>query len=909
MTDRLRILIVEDSEDDALLVMKEIDRGVYKPGFLRVEERAEMERALNEADWDIVLSDYSMPKFSIEGVIEVLQASGKDLPLIVVSGRVGEDVAVSLIKAGVNDYVMKDHLPRLNSIISRELKYAKERRRLEAAQEEVGRAHGELKQIFNAMIPLCVTGSDFKIVNVNDLFCSYFQMERDAVIGRSCYEVWKGGYCDGPDCAMNRILGGEKYYEYEILNKVLDGGDIISCLVNASPYYDKDGKIIGLVECFTDITERRRVEESFRESEARYRFIADQTRQLLYDYDIPTRQVKWFGAIEGMTGYSVTEFQSINIDRWAEMIHEDDREFVLEELARAAGSASKFKIDYRFKHRDGTWRNLHDEGLFFVDSGGQATRMMGSMWDVTEDLQSARQLRMVKHAIDRVGDMIAWIAADGSFLYVNSGMVEGLGYSEDKLRTMKSVDVSSFSEFKGWESFWSALGERGSLTLEGVFKRSNGVEYPVEASMSYLSFEGMDVCCTVARDVSDRKQEADTLKHAADELQKSFSALDERSRMMMSMLEDVESLRGDAESEREKLATAISAMTEAIVLLDRHGEVVLYNESCNELIGRKQSSDIAKKILQTEGWFPYEEIVATVLSCGQRYENDLVVSEEPLHVMKIVSVPIGGMEGALITLVDITRERELSRAKDELITTVSHELRTPLTMIKLFFSNAIAGVMGDYDERMGRGIDRANTSVSRLSTLIDGLLEYSRLERGVARLAPQDYSVHKLVEEIRNIYEPISSDKNRVFTIRVDVKNRSIKLDAQKIYQVLTNLLDNAIKFTDVGGSVELVVNDDDGHVRFAVIDDGIGIAPEFFKTIFERFRQVGRTYGPGIKGLGLGLSICREIVERHNGKIWVESEMDKGSRFIFVLPRSGPQDLLREDMSSDVSMGGSKRS
>ena len=128
MSVPLRILIVEDSENDALLLLRELRRGGYKPDNERVDTAADMEAALEKRDWDLVISDHSMPSFSSSAALEILQRKGLDLPFIIVSGQIGEDAAVAAMKAGAHDYIMKDNLARLNTAIERELREAEVRR-------------------------------------------------------------------------------------------------------------------------------------------------------------------------------------------------------------------------------------------------------------------------------------------------------------------------------------------------------------------------------------------------------------------------------------------------------------------------------------------------------------------------------------------------------------------------------------------------------------------------------------------------------------------------------------------------------------------------------------------------------------------------------------------------------------
>jgi two-component system sensor histidine kinase EvgS len=146
MSTPLDVLIVEDSEDDALLLMQELRRGSYNPTFERVDTFEAMSAALAEQTWDIIIADYSMPDFSAPAALKLLQESGRDLPFIIVSGAIGEDTAVATMKAGAHDYVMKDNLVRLNPVIQRELQEAMERREHKRAEEEIRRLNAELEQ-------------------------------------------------------------------------------------------------------------------------------------------------------------------------------------------------------------------------------------------------------------------------------------------------------------------------------------------------------------------------------------------------------------------------------------------------------------------------------------------------------------------------------------------------------------------------------------------------------------------------------------------------------------------------------------------------------------------------------------------------------------------------------------------
>ena len=146
MSKHLRVLVVDDSEDDALLVLRELKRGGYTPAYGRVDTTAAMKAALESQSWDIVISDHNMPHFSAPGALELLHDSGLDLPFVIVSGAIGEELAVATMKAGAHDFIIKNNLARLVPVVERELREAGERRSRRNAQEETRRLQAELEE-------------------------------------------------------------------------------------------------------------------------------------------------------------------------------------------------------------------------------------------------------------------------------------------------------------------------------------------------------------------------------------------------------------------------------------------------------------------------------------------------------------------------------------------------------------------------------------------------------------------------------------------------------------------------------------------------------------------------------------------------------------------------------------------
>lgn len=231
--------------------------------------------------------------------------------------------------------------------------------------------------------------------------------------------------------------------------------------------------------------------------------------------------------------------------------------------------------------------------------------------------------------------------------------------------------------------------------------------------------------------------------------------------------------------------------------------------------------------------------------------------------------------------------RKLDQLKSEFIASVSHEFRTPLSSIQESLKLLAEGVVKLGQADGNRVLEIASHNLARLTILIDDLLDFSKLEAGKMRLDKQSHDLEPIVQEVIDSMKGMAEKKSVRLTYEAKGCQPKISADKSRIVQVLMNLVDNAIKFTTPGGRVSLsILPDSSGRVRVRVEDTGIGIAKGDLDRIFKKFEQVRRQEpGTEIRGTGLGLSISKQIVELHGGKIWAESEVNKGTRFIFTLP------------------------
>jgi len=243
------------------------------------------------------------------------------------------------------------------------------------------------------------------------------------------------------------------------------------------------------------------------------------------------------------------------------------------------------------------------------------------------------------------------------------------------------------------------------------------------------------------------------------------------------------------------------------------------------------------------------------------------------------------MIGVILVFRDISEGRRLAQQETEFVNTVSHELRTPLAIVKEGISQVVEGLHGELGAEPKDYLDTVLRNVDRLSRITNAILDFSRLESGKVVLKKVLFDIAELSNEVVTGFRQSAKDKGLELRCLICGEKVMVLADRDKIAEILVNLIGNALKFTD-HGYVEVALTEQAGAFEFTVADSGRGIAQEDLPKVFNKFEQFGRVAGPGEKGTGLGLSIVKGLVEQHGGRIRVESELGKGSKFIFTLPK-----------------------
>ncbi|MBI4762204.1 MAG: sensor histidine kinase [Chloroflexota bacterium] len=333
------------------------------------------------------------------------------------------------------------------------------------------------------------------------------------------------------------------------------------------------------------------------------------------------------------------------------------------------------------------------------------------------------------------------------------------------------------------------------------------------------------------------------------------------------------------DSERARLAAVLEQMTDGVLIADAQGIIQFANPAAGRLF---QTSQLVNRSV-TEV-IRHHQLVEAWRRCQHTRQMQSETVEVPTRhqYLQLVVVPDQHSSGSLLLAQDLTRIRRLETVRRDFISNLSHELRTPLASLKALTETLQDGALDD-PPAARRFIDQIQIEVDALSQMVSELLELSRIESGRLSLDLQPVSPFDL---LTSACKRMKLQAERAgLTLRVECAKDlpRVMVDAQRLEQVLVNLIHNAVKYTKPGGEVVLGAEAGPGEVRCAVRDTGIGIPADDVPRIFERFYRVEKSRSGS--GTGLGLSIAKHIVEAHKGKIWAESVEGQGSTFYFTLP------------------------
>ncbi|MCF6139093.1 cell wall metabolism sensor histidine kinase WalK [Pseudalkalibacillus berkeleyi] len=339
------------------------------------------------------------------------------------------------------------------------------------------------------------------------------------------------------------------------------------------------------------------------------------------------------------------------------------------------------------------------------------------------------------------------------------------------------------------------------------------------------------------------------------------------------------------ESERTKLRSVLSYMTDGVIATDREGYIVLMNDRSEEMLSLSRHEAMGRFLPEVLG---IEEEFSTdgLEDSANSHILDFSSNEVPFIIrasFSVIQKDDGPVNGVITVLHDITEQEQIERERREFVSNVSHELRTPLTTMRSYLEALQDGAMSD-EQLAPKFLNVTQQETERMIRLVTDLLQLSKMDNKDYNLNFQKVNLRELIHQVIDRFE-MSKNEKITFEKYIYDKPLPVRVDRDKIIQVLDNIISNALKYSPDGGKVIFTMNKEGNSVHISIKDEGVGIPKQNLTKIFDRFYRVDKARSREIGGTGLGLAIAKEVVNAHNGEIWAESEYGKGTTIHVKLP------------------------
>ena len=355
--------------------------------------------------------------------------------------------------------------------------------------------------------------------------------------------------------------------------------------------------------------------------------------------------------------------------------------------------------------------------------------------------------------------------------------------------------------------------------------------------------------------------------------------------------ERIEETQDAMESERNRLDSVLSHMTDGVIATDRRGKVTSINEMAMTLLNVKGEEVIGQSILELLG---IEEDY-TLRKLLEKPDEMLINRENPYRGNVVLRTDFamirresGFISGLVAVMHDVTEQEKTEQERREFVSNVSHELRTPLTSMRSYIEALSEGAWKD-EEIAPNFLKVTLDETDRMIRMINDLLDLSRMDSQQATLQLEYININELVSFVLDRFDMMmnNEEKGKKYRIRRDFTQRDLwaEVDTDKIIQVIDNIMNNAIKYSPDGGTITVHLSETHNNILLSISDQGLGIPKKDLQKVFDRFYRVDKARARKQGGTGLGLAITKEVIKAHGGNIWVESQEGRGSTFFITLP------------------------
>jgi len=611
-----------------------------------------------------------------------------------------------------------------------------------------------------------------------------------------------------------------------------------------------------------EVEERKKAEETLKQSEQRWATTLASIGDAVIASDVEGRITFMNGVAEELTGWTLSRASGRPVTEVFNIVNEQTRRAVESPVARVLreGLIVGLANHTILLNKNGREIPIDDSGAPIRDEEGKTTGVVLIFRDITgrkiaeKDVKESEERFRALSETSPVGVGVS--SPDGILLYTNPSYEHILGYGQGELVGKRASTL--YLNPVDREAWISSMKEGAMVRdFETRLKRKDGDPVWVLVNVSPIVYNGQRAVMGTIQDITERKKAEEALALAEQKY-------------------------------RELVQLAPAAICEVDFVTGRFTTI---NEAATQMTGYSRQEllavDFIDLVIEEDRSLVRERM--SVWLSGEEPERSVeygINTKDGRTIDVVLNVTLttdekGMPRGAMIVAHDITERKRIERLKDEFVGMVSHELKTPLTVI--IGSLSVAKNKNLPQEQVRELIDDANSYANSLADIVENLLELSRYQSKRLKLERDEIDIRRVSESVINKFKGRSSIHNLVMDFPPDLPQ--VIIDRVRMERVLTNLIENAIKYSPDGGEVRLSSRLEDNRLTVGVSDHGIGISEEDRSKLFQSFERLHAYEKHTIAGLGLGLRVCRILVEAHGGRIWVESEQGKGSTFYFTVP------------------------